>query len=200
MLEALGRQRELFPLSPLSRFFPETTGGVPRRFEQGTDGIYEGASIGTQFNDPFFDYLLEEFLATREKLDQHLAPVFAAWGAFDVGVGFHAIDEFDGAVVTERKAIGESADGGLVPSGKAANCEEQEILLGLETRVAASGVAFLEEATDKAAELGQGAVFVGGDLVAHEYILSYDDTFEKIGRLNGGPAPRRVLHMVDQLR
>jgi hypothetical protein len=173
---------------------------VPRRFQQGTDGIYEGASIGTQFNDPFFDYLLEESFATREQLDEHLAPVFAAWGAFDVGVGFHAIDEFNGAVVTERKAIGESADGGLLPSWKAANGEEEEILLGFEARVAGGGVAFLEEATDKAAELGQGVVFVGGDLVAHEYILSYDDIFEKIGRLNGGPAPRRALHMVDQLR
>jgi hypothetical protein len=159
--------------------------------------MYEGASIGTQFNDPFFDYLLEEFFATRKKLDDHLAPVFAAWGAFDVGVGFHAIDEFNGAVVTERKAVGESADGGLLPSWKAANSEQEEILLGLETHVAGGGVAFLEEATDKIAELGQGPVFVGSDLLAHEYILSYNDTFEKMGRLNGEAARLEALNTVD---
>ena len=121
------------------------TGRVSRRFQQGTDGIHEGASIGTQFNDAFFDHLLEESFAAREELDEHFAPVFAAWGAFDVGVGFHAIDEFNGAVVTERKTIGESPDGGLLSKGKASNGEEEKILLGLETRVAGGGVADDEE-------------------------------------------------------
>jgi hypothetical protein len=115
---------ELVPLPPLSRFFPETAGRVSRRFQQCTDSIYEGVSIATQFNDAFFDHLLEKLFAARKKMDEHLAAVFPAGGALDVGVGFHAIDEFNGAVVTERKAIGECADGGLLSSGKAANGEE----------------------------------------------------------------------------
>jgi hypothetical protein len=72
-------------------------------------------------------------------------------------------------------------------------------LLGLETRVAGGGVAFLEKTADKVAELGEGAVFLGGDLVAHEYILSYDDTFEKMGRLIGEPAASELIALIPPL-
>src|SRR5580704_2825375 len=92
-----------------------------RGFQQRTNGIDQGTAIGAQFNDAFLDHLFEQFFATRQELDEDLAAVFAAWGAFDVGVAFHAIDEFDGAVMAERKAIGKCADGGWLSWRKAAN-------------------------------------------------------------------------------
>src|SRR5271155_3252006 len=82
--------------------------------------------------------------------------------------------------MTERKPVGERADGGLVSCGKAANGKEQEVLLRLEAGVADSSIAFLEEAADEIAQLREGAVFIGGDLATHMHIVSYEDTAEKM--------------------
>jgi len=152
---------------------------VLRGLQQGPDGVDEGSTVGAQFDHAFVDYLLEEFFASGEKLYENLAAVFSAGGAFDIRMGFHAIDELHGAVVAERKAIGKGTNGGLLPGGKSANGKQQEILLGLQAGVADGGVAFLQETADQVAKLGEGAILVGSDLVAHDIILSYNDTSGK---------------------
>jgi primosomal protein N'' len=86
--------------------FSDGLGPQLRGLQQGADGIDQSAAIGTQFDDALFDHLLQEFFAAWEKLHEDLTAVFAARDAFDVGVGFHAVDELHSAVVPERKAVG----------------------------------------------------------------------------------------------
>src|SRR5271168_617570 len=141
-------------------------------FEKRGDGIDQGRSGGAQFVDAIAHDLFEEFFATREKENQDAAAVVAAAGAADITVCFQAVDEFDDAVVFQRKALGERADGGFDAHGEAAEGEQNQILLRFEPCSARHGVAFAEEMANAVAQLGERAIFVGGDVRGHWISLS----------------------------
>ncbi len=97
------------------------------------------------------NYFFQQFLAARLQRHQHLPPVFPAPRSFHEPVRFHAVDQFNGAVVPQRQPVRQFADTGLLPRLKPANRQQQKVLLRLKPRLARRRVAFLQEAPNQVA-------------------------------------------------
>ena len=97
---------------------------------------------------------------------QNRAPLVAGIGfpgkkAFAGG----AVDQLDGAVVPEAKALGGVGDGDRGALRRAGHLEQQLVLLRLQSDLRGGRLAELEEAAQFVAEVGQGAEErVGGHL------------------------------------
>jgi len=87
----------------------------------------------------------------------------------------HAIDEFDGTVMTDLKPGGKLADGGEFSDGQSFDGEEKLMLLRLDAVGAGSFFAIAKEETDLMSKLGEAAIggqreVAGGN--CHIYIVS----------------------------
>jgi len=140
--------------------------------QQGCDGSNQRRSGGAQFVDAISHHLLEEFFAAGQKRNQNAAAVVAAAAPADIAVCYKAVDQFHDAVVFQRQALGECADGGFDAFGEAAKSQQNEILLRFEARGAGDGIAFAEEMANAVAQLGECAIFVRGDVRSHDTSLS----------------------------
>jgi hypothetical protein len=87
-------------------------------------------------------------------------------------MGLKTVDEFHHAVVFQREAVSQNPDGGFRAVWKAADGEQQEILLWFETSFASCRVSFSHKMADAMSKLGQRAVFLGGYFRGHVLSLS----------------------------
>src|SRR5262249_20796237 len=133
--------------------------------EQGLNRIRKGSAGSAQLADSFPNNTGEGLFALREEDDSDLTAIFFVAQTFYVAVGFKPIDQLDCAVVFDGQAFGKDADGGRLVFLEAANREEHLILLGFETFGERGGVAFAKKEANPIAQLGEGAVLGGCNLV-----------------------------------
>lgn len=134
----------------------------------------ECVTVGSQFTDAMTGDLLEDTFAAREQRDQNAATVVAVSSATDVTVHLKAVDKLDSTVMLEGHTLGERPNSGFFILRHAADGKQEQVLLRLETCRAGDSVAFAKELADSVTKLGEGAVFVNGD-ISHLYSISYCD-------------------------
>jgi hypothetical protein len=89
-----------------------------------------------------------------------LAAVIVVPGALDEAMLLEAIDQADGAVMTDEQLFGNLADGRAVIAFPRANGQQHLMLLGFEAFFAGGGFAELEEAADQETKARERAVIV----------------------------------------
>ncbi len=104
---------------------------------------------------------VEDTLAFGGETDQHLTAIFRARFAYDRATLFGAIDQLDGAVVAELKAIGKFADGGKFSCGEPFDGEKELVLLRFDSDGPGGVFAIAKEPADLVAEFGQ--IAIGGE-------------------------------------
>jgi|SRR5579872_5501876 len=72
---------------------------------------------------------------------------------------FHAVHQFDGAVMLDLQPFGETADGWFLIGGKPAQCQQNHVLLGLEPNRPGGLFAVIDVTPDEKTKLGEGPVF-----------------------------------------
>ena len=136
-------------------------------FKQGTDGVDEGGAAGAQFADAMAGDLFQQFFPARKKRYKDAAAIVPAAVAAHIAVSFQAVDELNDAVVLEREPVGQCADGRFFAWRKAANRQEEQVLLGLEAGGASDAIAFADESANLIAKLRERLIFGRGDLPGH---------------------------------
>ena len=113
-------------------------------------------------------------VAGGREADENFATVIGGGFANDIAAGGEAVDQLDGAVVTDLKTVGEFGDSGELSRGKAFDGEEELVLLGLDSMGAGGFFAVTEKFADLVAEFGERAVGVEGEITGgrHDYIVS----------------------------
>jgi hypothetical protein len=128
--------------------------------------------------------MLEQAFPAREQGDKHLAAVLAVAGTDNVSIGLQAVDQLDCAMVPKEKLFGEGADGGRLPRGKPADCQEHLILPRLEPRLFRSGIASAQKLANAVAELGERLVLRVFYGFPHIITISYYDIrYQRKGNL-----------------
>jgi hypothetical protein len=94
--------------------------------------------------------------------------VFAADGA----VLGQAVHKLDGAVMLDLEAFGKLADGRPGVIGETLYGQKELVLLWLQAVLASGFGAELKVAADLVAEFGERAVFGGGKICWHSYIVA----------------------------
>src|SRR6185295_11679730 len=107
---------------------------------------------------------------------EDFAPVFFASCSAHITVLFEAVHELDGAVMPDEQAVREGLDLGGCSVGHAANCQEQQVLLGFKSSGTRGGVAFAKKKADAIAQFRHGLVFGRSDSL-HGTIISWNDRF-----------------------
>ena len=86
---------------------------------------------------------------------------------------FHAVHQFDGAVVLDLQPFGETADGRFLIVRQPAQCQQTHVLLRLEPNRPGGLFAVIDVPPDEKTELGESAVFSSacGASHPHDYIV-----------------------------
>lgn len=88
--------------------------------------------------------------------------VLRAWSPEDRAAVLQAVYKLDSAVMLNKQAAGQFANGGLHALGESANSEQELMLLGFEAVLFGGGFTEMEEAPDLAPEFGEVAVLLEG--------------------------------------
>ena len=107
--------------------------------------------------------LPEDRLAVPGEVDEDLAAIPGVPSPSDQAAVDQAVDELDGAVVTELEPLGDLADGRDPARREPLHGEEQLVLLGLEPGRPRRLLAEVQEAADLVPELGERTVRRAGD-------------------------------------
>ena len=129
--------------------------------------------MGPQLIDSMPGDILKDAFAARQQGNQYTSAVVAAAAAAHVAALLQAVDQLHSAVVLQRQALRQGADGGFFSLGQPANGEQKQVLLGLESRGQGYFVALAEKLPDAVSQFSQGPVLPGGDLRRHssKYIV-----------------------------
>ena len=100
----------------------------------------------------------EESLPATAEPDRHPAAVGGVPAAGHQAAPLEPVDELHRAVVSQHEALGQLSQARPRPSRRAADGEEQLVLLGLEARRAGLALGEGQEAPDAVPELGQQLV------------------------------------------
>ena len=133
-------------------------------------------AVRTKLVDALTGYFLENTLTSRKQRNQNAPAIIAAPGTPCVSVHLQAVDELHSAVMLQCQALGKRADGGFFALAKAANHQQEQIVLGLESSSACHQISFAQEVADAVAEFREGPVFFGGDVGSHPISISCCDT------------------------
>ena len=146
--------------------------GLLRTIQKLIDSTHKLVSIRSNFVDTLARHIFQHSLAPRQQRDQNAAAIVTAPRPSHVPVCFHAIHEFDDAVMLQRQTLRQSPDGGFLAAGKPANHQQQKILLGFKACLACGSVTLAKEMTDAIAKLGQRPELFRGDFGGHKLSIS----------------------------
>src|SRR5712692_10937734 len=146
-------------------------------FQQRADGIHQRGAACAQLADAVSRHLLEQFLSPRQKRYQDAPAVVPAAAPACVAVGLQPVDQLDRAVVLQRQPLRQGPDGSFFAFGKAADRQQEQILLRLQARLLRHRVPFADKLANEVAEFRERLVFRRGDFFCHEITISQCDIF-----------------------
>src|SRR6267143_946180 len=144
-------------------------------FQQGADGINECRTACAQLADAVPRHQLEQLLAARQQGYQYAPAVVTVAAPAHVAVRLQPVDEFDGAVMFQRQPVRQGPDGSLFAFGKAADGQQEQILLRLQARRLRHRVPFTDELANEVTELREGLILRRGDFFGHQITISQCD-------------------------
>ena len=139
------------------------------------DGRDECVTAAAQLTQPLVDNLLQGALSAGEQDDTDLPQVAITPDAAHIAMRFHAIDQTNGAVVTESQAFRQSSDAGFVWVRECPNRKKHLVLLRFKASAFRSLIAAPKKLADAIAQFGQCSVFRIVDLSFHVLIISQYD-------------------------
>ena len=122
--------------------------------------------------------LFERALASRRQGHEHPPAIFFAPVSVDISVRLEPVDQFNGAVMSEKETLRKPPDGGFLATIQAADGQKHLVLLRLEAGRTRLLVAGTEKFTNAITELRQCGVFALMYNLSHPFILSYHDIKE----------------------
>src|SRR6267143_4397676 len=144
-------------------------------FQQGADGINECRTACAQLADAVPRHQVEQLLAARQQGYQYAPAVVTVAAPAHVAVRLQPVDEFDGAVMFQRQPVRQGPDGSLFAFGKAADGQQEQILLRLQARRLRHRVPFTDELANEVTELREGLILRRGDFFGHQITISQCD-------------------------
>ena len=129
----------------------------------------------TQFVQSFVHYALQGASPLREQGHTDLPLVTATAVATDIAMRFQAIDQADGAMVSQKQAIRQLPNSGYGAVRKAANGKEHLVLLGLESFGFSGTIAAPKKLANATAEFCQRGIFGIANASSHRSSISRCD-------------------------
>src|SRR5438309_10098175 len=159
-----------------SRFFPGLESIAI--FQQCADGLHQRGSACAQLADTVSRHLFKQLLSPRQQRHQDSPAVVPAAAAAHVTVSLQSVDELHCAVMLQRQAVRQRANGRFHASGEPAKRQQEQILLRLEAGSSCHRVPFPHKLANAVAQFGKRLVFRSGDFFCHRTTISqYDICF-----------------------
>src|SRR5712664_4410796 len=146
-------------------------------FQQGADGVDQCRAAGAQFADAVSRHLLEQLLSSRKQRHQDAPAIIPVAAPAHVAMGLQPVDQFDRAVMLQRQPVRQGPDGSFFTFRKAANRQQEQILLRLQARLLRHRVPFADKLANEVTEFREGLVLRRGDFFCHEITISQCDIF-----------------------
>lgn len=132
-------------------------------------GRDECVTAAAQLTQPLANNLLQGALPGRKQEYTDLPLVAIATDAAHIAMRFHAIEQANGAVVTESQAFRQSSDAGSVWVSERPNGKKHLVLLRFKSGGFRSVIAAAKKLADAIAQFGQCSVFRIVDFSSHVF-------------------------------
>src|SRR5216684_1870010 len=146
-------------------------------FQQSADGVDQCRAACAQLADAVSRHLLEQLLSPRKQRHQDAPAIVPVAAPAHVAMGFQPVDQLDRAVMLQCQPVRQGPDGSFFAFGKAADRQQEQILLRLEARLLRHRVSFADKLANEVTEFREGLVLRRGDFFCHEITISQCDIF-----------------------